>query len=99
MNAIPGPVLSRQRSPRKTVLAAAAKGRPMLRCTKRTAASSKIAMLTSIIEELTGQLHERVKENGLSHPSVLAVSQELDTYIVQYQILLGEKKRAARSGR
>ncbi len=99
MNAIPGPVLSRQQSPCKTVLAAAAKGKPMLPCTRRTAASSTIAVLAGIIDELTGKLHERVKENGLSHPSVLAVSQELDTYIVQYQILLGEKKRAARSGR
>ncbi|USG65700.1 aspartyl-phosphate phosphatase Spo0E family protein [Brevibacillus ruminantium] len=37
------------------------------------------------IEQLRLQLCKMVKEKGISDTSVLALSQELDIYIVQYQ--------------
>ncbi|USG66422.1 aspartyl-phosphate phosphatase Spo0E family protein [Brevibacillus ruminantium] len=37
------------------------------------------------IEQLRQQLCQMVKEKGFSDPSVVALSQELDIYIVEYQ--------------
>ncbi|MGM0712359.1 aspartyl-phosphate phosphatase Spo0E family protein [Brevibacillus parabrevis] len=41
--------------------------------------------LTRKIDQLKRELHQMVAEKGLSDPSVVALSQELDIYIVQYQ--------------
>ncbi|MEJ8546385.1 aspartyl-phosphate phosphatase Spo0E family protein [Brevibacillus borstelensis] len=47
--------------------------------------------LISIIEQLRLQLCNMAKEKGISHTSVLELSQELDEYIVQYVHKYGGK--------
>ncbi|MED1723970.1 MULTISPECIES: aspartyl-phosphate phosphatase Spo0E family protein [Brevibacillus] len=49
--------------------------------------------LTRKIDQLKRELHQMVAEKGLSDPSVVALSQELDIYIVQYQHRHEEMKK------
>lgn len=47
--------------------------------------------ISEIIEEMRNQLVKLVQEKGISHSEVLALSQRLDEYIVQYQITANKK--------
>lgn len=53
----------------------------------RTQNVSDQKMLEQTIEELKEQLNHLVKEKGISDDSVLKLSQLLDTYILNYQLL------------